>query len=244
MAWSAFAFGNVPLIAKRITQVAHGFEEGQVVVFDGTDYILSIADSELNCAGSLMVSKVVDVDTFEVAACGYITGVTFQDPYTPGGRYFLSPNNPGELTITKPTAVGEVELECFFADTTTSGWFFGGAGQLISSGNLFQWNLATGDMTVAANNGYVITAGALITLTLPAAPTIGDVIKIMTATSNGLVIDYPAGQWIRQGGITSTLTTGDFTLDTINGVLDADVTLTYQGVGLWRMSSTANWIIT
>ena len=234
-------------LAKLVTQAGHGFDVGTIVIYDfgALGYVRALADSEVNCSGSMMVSFVIDANTFVVTQCGYVYGLTLQDPYVIGSIMYVSPTNPGELTYVKPTGVGQVELECFYPISTTSGFFFGGSGDLVESGGLLEWTQINTNTNAAANTGYInINAGpGSITVTLPAAPNTGDIVKINNFSRFGLVVDYHAGQSISLVDVISTITTGNVTIDTTNGVLAGVATFTYQIAGNWLMEANGNWIV-
>jgi hypothetical protein len=238
---------NTDKLMYPVTQVGHGFAPGHVIRYDVglPGFVLAQADSEANCAGSVQVSYVQDVDNFYYTQVGTTYGLTSQ-VFVDGDTYWLSPTTPGLLTNVKPTAIGQVELECFVATGTDKGLFWGGSGQLIQSGSLFQWNfiLAPGNFTGASNNGYILADAGAISMTLPAAPSVGDTIKVSTLIAPAsFVVDYPAGGSITLVEAVSTITTGDVTLDLTNGVRSAQATFTFQTLGNWRMIADGNWIV-
>lgn len=83
----------------------------------------------------------------------------------------------------------------------------------LSSSNLgiTQWTTATADLTAAVNTGYVVknaVPGNLLTITLPAASVVGDVIEITGYTAGMWSIAQQAGQVIHWSGIDSTVGVG------------------------------------
>jgi Collagen triple helix repeat (20 copies) len=104
-----------------INQAAHGFDVGDVLTFDGSDYVLAQADSLVNAQVVGIVSSVIPPDDFTVTLVGYVTGLT---GLTAGVEYYLDESTPGALTATEPTANGEVSKPLLLAVTTTSGYFF------------------------------------------------------------------------------------------------------------------------
>lgn len=76
---------------------------------------------------------------------------------------------------------------------------------ISSSGNM-PWNLVTMSTGMSVNNGYITNSAGLITLTLPAAATEGDIIAIAGRGSGGWSIAQNAGQTIYVIG--SSTTTG------------------------------------
>lgn len=215
---------NTDKLAKVITQVGHGFQVGTIVIYDliADGFVKSIANSEVNCAGSMMVSFVIDANTFGLTQCGYVSNLTLQALYVPGAIMYVSPTNPGELTYVKPTAVGQVELECFYTDSFDSGFFFGGPGDLIESGSLFQWTvLVDMDASMVSNNGYLMTATAATQLTLPLVSAVGDVLKIATSaisTDDVLVVQDSNQYIVLADQSTMVGPTGGLLLAATNGV--------------------------
>ena len=205
MAYTALQF-NANALYQPVNKMAHGFQAGTVVRFNGTDFVSAQADSEGNAAVVGMVSSVPDVNSFFITQEGYVAGITLQT-YTPGDTYYLDPATPGYLTNIKPTAVGQIELPCFIAYTSTSGFFFANVGKLIESGNLFQWNIVGVNTPLLVNNGYFVASGMTINLTLPTVSAIGDTIKIANVTGNFNIVQN-AGQAINFGVDTTTIGAG------------------------------------
>lgn len=81
-------------------------------------------------------------------------------------------------------------------------------GFVSSLGGGFPWTDQGTSITVSANNGYFATAA--VTLTLPASPTQGQVVKIICDTASTVVVAANTGQTIRQGTIVSS-SAGSFT---------------------------------
>ena len=200
MAWSATLF-NTNALYQGVNQLAHGFIVGDIVRYDGVAFVLAQADNEPNAEIVGMVSNVQDANSFYLTQVGYIFNIASAPvnpggAYIPGSLYYLSETNPGALTATKPTTVGQVELPCFIAYTATTGFFFANVGTLIDSGSVFQWNAINSDQTLLVNNGYIVEAAAPLSLDLPSTAAIGDTIKVAsTATSiDSVLITQAANQ--------------------------------------------------
>ncbi len=207
MAYSATLL-NTNMLADPISQTAHGFSVGDVVRFDGVDFVLAQADSEANAEIVGIVSNIADADTFWISQIGDVFSLT-TGPYVAGTLYYLSPTNAGELTSVKPTTVGQVELPCFIARTTTSGYFFASVGTLIESGSLFAWETITANQTLEVNKGYYINGvGALNDLELPNTASSGDTFILWDIGGNGFTVTQGAGQSIIAGTLTSTIGVG------------------------------------
>jgi len=109
-------------VDKELTQTSHGFVVGNVIRFNGTDYVKSQADSGGNSINTLgLVSEVIDVDTFKLRVIGYIDGLS---GLTPGLTYFLSDTVAGGLTADEPTATGSVSKPMLIAVATGAGFIF------------------------------------------------------------------------------------------------------------------------
>lgn len=76
---------------------------------------------------------------------------------------------------------------------------------ISSSGGGITWTDVTGtSATLAVNNGYVANNAGLVTLTLPATATLGDVIKIVGKGAGGWTIAQNANQAIHLGNAVTT----------------------------------------
>ena len=102
--------GSGTELSIPVAQVAHGFSVGDVIKSDGTagSYALAQADSSVNAEVVGLVTVVVDANNFEYAKdiMAY-TGAGIPAG-TPGQAVFLDPAVAGAMTITEPTAVGEI----------------------------------------------------------------------------------------------------------------------------------------
>lgn len=193
------------LSTNRLQQVAnqpaHGFSVGNVVIYDFNGFplapwFLALANMTSSCFGSMMVSFVIDADNFVVTQMGHVANITAQT-LSQGGNYYLSPTNapPTQLTLIRPSSIGQVVLPCFVADSPTSGFFFGGSGDAIESGEVLAWNVVTVDTPMSVSNGYITNSGANINLLLPSSAIVGDSFK---------AANYGAGNFtITQGALQS-----------------------------------------
>lgn len=248
MGYSAIPL-NTNALKQPVLQNAHGFTVGELLTFDGTDFIYAQADTELKAELVGMVSDISDANYFYLSQMGFISDIpaTSFDPAvapTPGVIYYLSPTAAGKLTATKPTTVGQVELPCFLAYTTTSGFFFSSVGTLIESGSLFNYSVVAVNTAMGVNQGYIVNGGASIDLLLPAASSVGDRIEIATLGTNGCVITQGAGQSLNIVDDTSTVGAGGTTtLQVTNGVLSGSLILICETANtVWKaISGTGVW---
>jgi hypothetical protein len=86
-----------------------------------------------------------------------------------------------------------------------------GAGSItISAGTGgLTWSVITADQTVVVGNGYICNKGSVLTLTLPASPSVGDFFAVTGInTALGWKIGQPATQQIFMGTSSTTVGTG------------------------------------
>ena len=115
------ASGGGSGLTRSITQAAHGFAIGNLLILSGTTYVLAKADSAVNSDVVGMVTTVSDANNFILTTGGYVTGLS---GLTAGTVYFLSPTTAGAITATEPTTAGQVSKPLLVADSTTSGYLF------------------------------------------------------------------------------------------------------------------------
>lgn len=85
-----------------------------------------------------------------------------------------------------------------------------GAGSITISatGMSFLWIDQTTDTTMVVNQGYVSDSVSQVVLTLPAAPTFGDIVRVAGKGTGGWQIAQNAGQSVHFGSATSTVGAG------------------------------------
>ena len=193
-------------LTQLVHQVAHNFIGGQAVIFNGT-WVTSQGDSLVHSAGTWMVSIIVDADNFYVTQEGYVGPFTADArndvPFTPGVQYYLS-QTAGHLTTVAPVT-GQVNLPCFVADSTTTGYFYGGSGILLQpSGGLAWSTVNTNVANTGTNKGYFTSSGGTITLTfdIDANYTVGDILRFSNLAGNFQLLPQ-AGQTINFGNVIS-----------------------------------------
>lgn len=98
---------------------------------------------------------------------------------------------------------------------------------LNGTGSL-SWQTITANQTLVANNGYIcISPGGALTLTLPAAPTIGELICVTLDGATSFSLAQSAGQSVRFGNTTTTVGVG------------GSITSTAQGDAIWIVAQSA-----
>ncbi len=101
---------------------------------------------------------------------------------------------------------------------------------LIPTEDTFPWTDQSTSASAVANHGYFATAA--LTLTLPASPSQGDLIRVVADTASAVVVDAPAGQFIRIGNVVSA-SGGTATSSTLGNSL----TLFYRASSLTWVST-------
>lgn len=116
------ALQNVGLV--QFTQVAHGFAKGDILRYNGTDFIKALADTSENARMVGMVSEIITANTFKLMVSGYVSGLSLGLGLVAGTTYYLSDTVAGGL-IAVP---GTIPKPCAQTITTTSLIFVNGFG--------------------------------------------------------------------------------------------------------------------
>jgi hypothetical protein len=177
------------LLQKQVNLVAHGFTVGKVLKFTGA-YGLAQANSLANSAVVGMVSAVPSADVFFITQVGFVSGLS---GLVAGSVYYLSPSSAGNLTTTRPNAVGQTIVQCLIATSTTEGFFFASDPELIDSASGFDWNVVTLGQTMVINSGYFTNAGGNVSLAIPGTFGVGDSFFVSAHSAGGWTITQPAG---------------------------------------------------
>ncbi len=114
-----------------VNQVSHGFVIGDVLRFDGTNYVKALADTPENAEVVGIVSQVIDSDNFKLLTEGEIDGLS---GLLPGYTYFLDLFTPGTYSTTDPNAYGAVSKPLMDALSTTKAYFHNWRGVIVENG--------------------------------------------------------------------------------------------------------------
>lgn len=142
---------------NRLVATNYSAIVGDVVRFDGTNYVAAQANNETN---SRVVGIVERIDGGKATIA--LSGVFTSSSLTAGNVYYLDQSTAGAVTTTKPTS-GLIK-EVYVGLTTTTGMLFSSA---ISSGPTFANVQITGDDLVTADvsgDTLVLTAGNNISI--------------------------------------------------------------------------------
>ena len=143
--------------SRNVTQAAHGLTAKDVVRLSGSNtYAKAKADTAANAEVVGMVASTSDANNFSLATGGYVSGLS---GLTANTFYFLDAVTAGAITATKPTGATEFSVPCFYADTTTSGYFFKMTGSAVAAnpGTILQ-------RPVTSSIGTVVTCNTVMVL--------------------------------------------------------------------------------
>src|ERR1017187_7545795 len=87
-----------------------------------------------------------------------------------------------------------------------SGNFSGNGGGMTNVSGALPWQMVSGTTQQAPpNTGYIVTDNSLVTVTLPASPNIGDVIRVSGIGLGGWKIAQNAGQFVSSGNLAGNI---------------------------------------
>lgn len=123
---------------KTVIKSGHGFWFGAPVRFDGTTWVLALANDEASAEVAGIVSNLIDSQTFEITFIGEIFG-NFSSAnadggaLTPGATYYLSPFVSGKITSVQPRSSGMVHKAVLLATGANSAIVLPFTGGLLTS---------------------------------------------------------------------------------------------------------------
>lgn len=206
-----------PTSTNELTQLvnlnSHGFFVGQNVIYNGA-WVLANASTAAGCAGTWLVSLVPGANSFYLTQTGWVNNLNpaYFDAgsIVAGQQYYLSVTNPGFFTAVRPSATGQTILPCLVCDTTTTGYFYGGSGQIIKPATLENWVTVTANTLMVPNTNYFVNSASNINMTLPTVFNEGDTFgmaMVNTGTFTVVQQNSPMQQILVLGG-TSTAGSG------------------------------------
>lgn len=163
--WVEFASGGGDAIKKSYYQPGHGFQIGQAIAHNGSDFVLKIASSSNNDETLGIVSQVSDADNFILTYSGFFdaTSVTGLSANT---VYYVSPVVAGAITPIAPTGLGEENRPLLITQTSTSGIVVQYRGRIVEA---ITGSSGTTNVIGPAEDGSY--ADGLFTDFLPSTPT-------------------------------------------------------------------------
>jgi len=160
-----------------------------------------------NLSASQLAGTVPLAQLPAVAVTNNATGVTltgaFTGAFTGNGSGLTNLNASQFSSGTLPSSQLPVEVVTNNeAGVTLTGTFTGNGGGLTNVPGATPWQTVSGtSQTAAPNQAYLLTNNALVTLTLPATPGLGDVVRVSGVGSGGWKIAQNSGQNILAGNI-------------------------------------------
>lgn len=153
--WEKFSPEKNSLV---VFKTGHGFSAKDVLSHNGTNYVKATADSAADAATMGIVTKVLDANNFILSTGGYIDGLS---GLVAGTQYFLSPSVAGLLTVTKPSAAGQIIKPIFYAISTTAGFLNVSYSDPVASTPAFEGShLHIQDQKTANTDGGTFTSAA------------------------------------------------------------------------------------
>jgi hypothetical protein len=116
-------------LSKEFTQVLHGLALGQVVRFDGVNFVLAQANLPANADVVGIVSAVIDPNNFILQFAGFVENLA--PVLVAGTVYFLDDAIPGGMTAVNPVIPGEVRKPLLIAYSTSAGFWLNYQGQVL-----------------------------------------------------------------------------------------------------------------
>lgn len=88
---------------------------------------------------------------------------------------------------------------------------------ITGTGGGITWSNISANQTLVVNNGYFCSAGAALSLALPAVSAVGDIIEVVLIGSTSYTVTQSAGQSIRLGSVSTTAGVGGSLASTQQG---------------------------
>lgn len=119
----------------------------------------------------------------------------------------------GQMVADGQLLIGATASPHIRASTITSGTGItitnaAGSITIAGTGGGVTWSTIGASQTLAVGNGYFCTAGATLSLALPAVSSVSDMIAISVDGSTGFTVTQGAGQSIRLGNASTTAGVG------------------------------------
>lgn len=147
--WIEFSSGGGgDAIKKKYPQTAHGFQIGNVIGYNGINFVLKSASPMDNNEAIGMISKIDDANNFTVTYSGFIDTSTIIG-LSANTVYYVSPTIAGSITPFPPLNLGEENKPILITQTTTTGLVVQYRGQIIT------------DTVVSGSSGATYVAGVI-----------------------------------------------------------------------------------
>lgn len=182
-----------------VNQPGHGLDRGQWVRFDGSNYVIALANTPTNAEVVAVVNERLDADNIRLQQAGEIEDLSAQVgtahtylPLTPGEAYFLSETITGEISTTKPsTNIDSVEAPCLMATSTTGGLILPlGRGQINDNGGSVR-TVPGGNKYEFTQAGHGFSVGDFLRVDSASTHTEAQANSFTNAQSVGMVVETP-----------------------------------------------------
>ena len=156
-------------IYKQFTQTTHGFSVGDVLGYNGTEFVKVNTTTAATIEPLGMVTKVVDSDTFNLTFSGLIDTISITDisgnTISGGTVYYLS-SISGKVSPNKPTNYTELSKPMLVG-------LSGDTGVVLQYRGLYETITSGGTVSYEEFTGYTATTQAFLDTTVTGATNIG-----------------------------------------------------------------------
>ena len=172
--WRVFVTGEDSEISgervyKQFTQITHGFSVGDVLGYDGIEFVKVNTTTAATIEPLGIVTKVVDGDTFNLTFSGLIDTVGITDisgnTISGGTVYYLS-NTSGKVSPNKPTSFTELSKPMLVG-------LSGSTGVVLQYRGIYETITSGGTVSYTEFTGYTATTQAFLDTTVTGATNIG-----------------------------------------------------------------------
>ncbi|RIJ89579.1 MAG: hypothetical protein DCC44_11810 [Acidobacteria bacterium] len=153
----------------------------------------------LNCVGCVSSQQIVSVDGAKVTgtvanASNAATATSATSAYSVTGIVGIANGGTGSNV---KNFVDLSTAQSIAGDKSFTGVLSGNGSGLVNVPGTLKWNVvASGNVQAQPNNGYVLTNGTASTVTLPATPAVGDVVRVIEKGTGGFTLAMNSGQSI------------------------------------------------
>ncbi|MCX6800437.1 MAG: hypothetical protein NT091_04810 [Candidatus Falkowbacteria bacterium] len=154
-----------------VTMNNHGFVEGDVLRFSTSTpgaYVKAQANNKDNADVVGVVSKVVNINSFNLIAGGYVNFASSTMSFVYGQNYYLATSTAGALTNIEPTGAGEVSKPVFTATAIDKGYFINYRGNVqlaakasTNIGTSSRMAFYSASDTIDSTDNIVVSGGAV-----------------------------------------------------------------------------------
>jgi len=164
----------------------------------------------LNCVSCVGNSQIVSIDGSKVTgtvanASNAATATSATSAYSVTGVVGIANGGTGS---TVKNFVDLSTTQSIAGNKTFTGVVSGNGSGLVNVPGTVKWNVSSsGPVQALPNNGYILTNSAASTVTLPASPAVGDVVRVVEKGTGGFTLAMNSGQSILDWATTHQETT-------------------------------------